>query len=154
MPHGVEIIAFANNVALIARSTVTFKVEELLEEVAEITLKWLENIGLEVAVTKSETMLFTRKRTHNTIRVKMRGTEIPSIPSIKYLGVQLDSKHNFIEHARNAAVKASKMAQNLSRIMPTVGASKSRKRKLLASVVTSQMLYGSQVWADMMELGD
>lgn len=66
----------------------------------------------------------------------MRGSEIPSTPSIKYLGLQLGSKHNFIEHARNAAVKASNAAQNLARIMPNVGASKSRKRKLLASVVT------------------
>lgn len=153
MPQGVEIIAFADDVALVAKSIVTFKVEELLEEAAEITLKWLENTGLEVAVTKSETMLFTKKRTYNTMTVNMRGTDIPSTRSIKYLGVQLDSKLNFKEHSRIASAKASKTAQNLARIMPNVGASKATKRRLLASVVTSQMLYGAQVWADMMQPG-
>lgn len=48
-------------------------------------------------------------------------------------------------------MKASKTAQNLARIMPNVGASKATKRRLLASVGTSQMLYGAQVWADMMQ---
>jgi len=38
MPHGVEIIAFADDVALVAKSVVTFKIEELLEEAAEVTL--------------------------------------------------------------------------------------------------------------------
>lgn len=58
------------------KSTVTFKVKELLEEAAEITLQWPENTGLEVAVTKSELMLFTMKITQYTMTVNMRGTGI------------------------------------------------------------------------------
>lgn len=34
--------------------------------------------------------------------------------------------------------------------MPNVGASKSRKRRLLSNVVMSQMLYGAQTWAERM----
>ncbi|XP_015376851.1 PREDICTED: uncharacterized protein LOC107171138 [Diuraphis noxia] len=43
--------------------------------------------------------------------------------------------------------------RSLGRIMPNVGASKARKRRLLATVITSQTLYGCQVWADKMTLG-
>lgn len=78
MPHGVEIIAFADDVALVPKTVITFKVKELLEEAAEITLQWLENTGLEVAITKSEEMLYNKKRKHNTITVNMRGTDILS----------------------------------------------------------------------------
>lgn len=153
MPHGVEIIAFADDVALVAKSDITSKVEELLEKAAENTLAWLEHAGLEVAIAKSETMLITRRRTNNTIRVTMRGIGISSTRSIKYLGLQLDSKLNFNEHARIASSKASKTVQSLARLMPNVGASKATKRRLLATVVMSQMLYGAQSWADMMQPG-
>ncbi|CAH1732926.1 unnamed protein product [Aphis gossypii] len=85
--------------------------------------------------------------------VNMIGTDILTTRSIRYLGVQLDSIINFIEHSRKTTVKASKTAKNIARIMPKVGASKATKRKLLASVVQSQMLYGTQVWADMMQPG-
>lgn len=61
---------------------------------------------------------------------------------IKYLDLQLDSKLNFIEHSRTVVVKASKTVQNRARIIPNVSASKSTNRRLLASVVTSQMLEG------------
>lgn len=35
--------------------------------------------------------------------------------------------------------------------MPNGGASKQRRRKLLVKVVTSQLLYGTQEWAYMMQ---
>jgi len=37
--------------------------------------------------------------------------------------------------------------------MPNIGASKHTKRRLLALVVTSQLLYGAEVWADLMRPG-
>lgn len=104
------------------------------------------------AIHKSETMVITRKRTHNAIKVRMRGAEIESSRSIKNLGLQVDSKLYFKEHASMVAAKVSKTAQNLARIMSNVGALRSAKRRFLASVVMSQMLYGAQVWANTMKL--
>lgn len=59
---------------------------------------------------------------------------------------------NFYEHARTIASKASKTINNLSRIMPNLSATRPRRKKLIASVVYSQLLYGSQVWSDKMGL--
>ena len=57
------------------------------------------------------------------------------------------------EHASVVVGKTSNTAQNLARKMPNIGASKSTKRRLLASMVTSQMLYEARAWADMMKPG-
>lgn len=48
---------------------------------------------------KSETILFTKKRKNNQINVVIRGHSIESKATVKYLGLHLDSKLNFKEHA-------------------------------------------------------
>lgn len=92
-------------------------------------------------------------KTRNTLAISLIGTRIESKESIKYLGVHLDPKLNYSIHAKIAADKATTMNRSLGRIMPNVGWSKARRRKLLATVITSQSLYGCQVWADKMTLG-
>jgi len=95
-------------------------------------------------------MAITNRRKQNPINVKMRIIEIASSISIKYLGLQLDLKLRFKEHVTVVTMKANKITQNIARIMPNLGVSKSMKRRLLATVVTSQLLYEAQSWADMM----
>lgn len=147
MPEGVELIAYADDVAITARANENYKVERMLEDAAEKVIKWLEDTGIELAIQKSETILFTRKRKHNQINVVIRGQTITSKGTIKYLGLHLDSKLKFDEHARVAANKADEATNRLTRIMPNTGGAKSHRRKLLASVTQSIMLYGAPVWA-------
>jgi len=61
MPQGMEFIAFADDVAIITKSTTTPRIEEMLEEGVEIALKWLENAGLKVAVERTEVLIITIK---------------------------------------------------------------------------------------------
>jgi len=67
--------------------------------------------------------------------------------SINYLGVHLDSKWSFGYHAKESAAKASKVTQNLAKIMPNISAAKWRKRILYSNVVHSILLYGAPMWA-------
>lgn len=150
MPIGVETIAYADDFALIATAKSIEQIEGLLEEAAGIALRWTREIGLMVATEKSELIVFTNRRVRNIATVMVEGIEIESKKSMKYLGVHLDPKLNFIGHAKIVANKAAITARKLGKIMPNIGASKSRKRKLLATVVMSQMLYGAQVWAERM----
>jgi len=69
MPQVVELIAIANDVAIIVRSTTTSRFGELLEETAENILKWLENAGMEIAVEKTKVLIITNKMTNNTVNV-------------------------------------------------------------------------------------
>ena len=71
---------------------------------------------------------------------------------VKYLGLLLDNKLSFYEHIRQASEKASKVAATLSWLMANVGGPKPSSRKLLMSVVHSILLYGAEVWAEVLEV--
>jgi len=64
------------------------------------------------------------------------------------LGVQLDTRLSFLEHAKTEVSGAKSTAVALSRLMPNVGGPLQSKRSLLMSVVNSRFLYGTQVWSD------
>ncbi|KAL4088732.1 hypothetical protein QTP88_023816 [Uroleucon formosanum] len=68
--------------------------------------------------------------------------------TIRYLGVQLDTRMTFVEHFNTVAAGARKAAVAIERLMPNVGGPSQSKRSLLMSVVHSRLLYGAAVWAD------
>jgi len=45
-------------------------------------------------------------------------------------------------------VKAGATAEALGRILPNVGGAREKKKRLLAAVVTNQLLYAAPIWAD------
>lgn len=147
VPEGVELIAYADDVAITASSNYKLTVERLLEDAAEKITVWLEKTGIELAAQKSETILFTRKRTNNKISVMLQSHLIQSQETVKYLGLCMDTKMRFIDHARMVAQKADKAISMLTRIMPNTGGAKSHRRRLLPSVTQSIIMYGAPVWA-------
>lgn len=150
LPIGVSFLAFADDVALVAEAKDSIALGHLLSKSAEIVQRWLLNIGLELATHKSEALIITKTRTHNTMTISIDEQEIKAEKSIKYLGLQIDCKLNFTEHANITAAKANKVAQNIRRILPNISMAKPTKRKLISSVVQSILLYGTPNWADRM----
>ena len=71
--------------------------------------------------------------------------------SIKYLGVQLDRRLSFGEHLKIAAAKAIQCRANLTRLMPNINGPREAKRRLVASVVQSKLLYAAPVWANALQ---
>lgn len=82
--------------------------------------------------------------------INIEGEKIEAGKNIKYLGITIDSKLNFTQHAKTTAEKANKVAQNISRIMPNISMAKPRKRRLIGIVVQFILLYGAPNWADRM----
>uniref|UniRef100_A0A2H8TIE5 Reverse transcriptase domain-containing protein n=1 Tax=Melanaphis sacchari TaxID=742174 RepID=A0A2H8TIE5_9HEMI len=148
LPTGVEYLAFADDVALVARAADSIELERLLATSAQIVNDWLVEIGLALAEDKCELTILTKTRTHNDISVTINGHTVNSKKCIKYLGVHIDSGWRFTEHARTVAEKADKVVRRLSRIMPNISAAKPTKRKLLSNVAHSILLYGSPTWAE------
>lgn len=107
---------------------------ELLKETAETIVDWLAGIGIELALEKSELLIPTRKRTHNTLEIRVKGQVIASRPSVQYLGVHLDQKANFKTHATMVAKRADDATRALRALMPNTGGPRHRARKLLAAV--------------------
>lgn len=80
--------------------------------------------------------------------IVINGIEIKATKNIKYLGLKLDPKLNFTEHAKIIAAKASEAVKKLSRILSNVSMARSAKRRLLSSVVQSILLYRAPNWAN------
>lgn len=148
LPPGVEYLAFADDVALVARARDSIQLEQLLNASAQTVSDWLRETGLAIAEHKCEAMVITRTRTHNDINITINGYQVTPKKCIKYLGVNIDSGWRFTEHAKIVAAKAGKVVQRLSRIMPNISAAKPTKRKLLSNVAHSILLYGAPVWAE------
>ena len=55
---------------------------------------------------------------------------------------------SFGEHLKIAAAKAVQCGANLARLMPNIDEPKEAKRRLVASVVHSKLLYAATVWAN------
>lgn len=150
-PEGVTIIGFADDIALVARDknerTLMNKVNTGLLMVAN----WMQGNLLELAPLKTQAVLLTKKRKIPTISFDLLGNIIRPKGSIKYLGIWLDSKLTFSEHVNKTVEKAQRTVTALSTIMPNVGGPRASKRKLLNSVVISQLLYGAPVWQSVTE---
>jgi len=154
LPINVKFLAYADDVALVAEARDTIQLEQLLTVAAQRVNGWLTEKGLKLALHKCETMVVTKTRTHNDMRIIIDGHLVQTCQSLKYLGIQLDSKWSFSDHAKIVSAKAGKVVQNLSRIMPNISTAKSRKRKLLSNVVHSILMYGAPVWSqDMSKMG-
>jgi len=150
LPQSVTPIAFADDIALVSKARENYNIEKDLTEAASSASDWLREAGLHIAAQKSEVLIITSRRKHNDVDVTVEGAKVQTSSSIRYLGIQIDSKLNFIEHANIVSAKASAACQKLSRIMPNISAATPRKRKLLGNVVNSLLLFGAPIWANRM----
>jgi hypothetical protein len=63
LPPDTEFIAYADDLALVARSKYNYELEDKLSRGAEVVRAWLLSNGLQLATDKSEIIIFTRTRT-------------------------------------------------------------------------------------------
>lgn len=148
LPKGSHITAFADDAALLITAKSTSMLEIIGNEALRRVTRWLSRAGLELAVHKTEAILFTRRRKANPPSLKLGDFEVPFVKSLRYLGVFLDSRLTFSEHTTRAAAKAAVAGEQIARLMPNVGGPKTSRRKLLNEIVTSTLLYGAPIWAN------
>jgi hypothetical protein len=110
----VEYLAFANDVALVAKAIDSIGLEQRLILSAQRVNDWLTRTGLSLAAQKCETMVITNTRTYNDMTITIDGYHMESSKCVKYLGINIDSRWWFSKHARIVAAKAGKTVQGLS----------------------------------------
>ena len=104
-----------------------------------------------MAPEKTEALLVTDRRSFQYPRIVLGENEVQWKTSIKYLGVQLDRRLSFGEHLQIAAAKVIECEANLARLMPNIGGPREAKRRLVASVVHSKLLYAAPVWTNALQ---
>lgn len=96
LPRGARYLAFADDVAIIAKAPDSWQLENILDDAAERIRAWLQYTGLQLAVQKSEVLVISRRRRHNELALQIGGTPIIAGKDLKYLGVQVDGKLSFM----------------------------------------------------------
>lgn len=146
LPEEATLVGFADDVVLIIKA----KNEEILTNTANRSLlrvsDWMESKHLELAPEKTEAVVLTSRRKMEPITFDLNGTVIRPSKAIKYLGVWLDTKMTFAEHVSKTITKGEKTVSALASLMPNIGGPRASKRRVISSVVHSQVLYGAPAW--------
>ena len=99
-----------------------------------------------MAPENTEALLVTDRRSFKYPKIVLGEHEVEWKKSIKYLGVQLDRTLGFSEHLQIVTAKAIQCGSALTRLMPNIGGPREAKRRLVASVVNSKLLYAAPIW--------
>ena len=99
-----------------------------------------------MAPKNTETLLVTDRRSCKYPKILLGEHEIEWKKSIKYVGVQLDRRLSFGEHLQIVTAKAIQCGAALTRLMPKIGGRRKAKRRKVASMVNSKLLYAAPVW--------
>ena len=151
LPSGTSIIGFADD-ALVGSAAEDVRILELrINESLWRTKLWLDSSGLKMATEKTEALLLTDRISFQYPRIVLGEHEDEWKISIKYLGVQLDRRLSFGEHLQIAAVKAIQCGGNFTLLMANIDGPREAKRRLVASVVLSKLLYAAPVWANALQ---
>jgi len=148
MPDGIKLIAFADDVAVVAVAHNAELVEGIANPALSTICEWMAENGLRLAPEKSECVVLTKKRAYRDPVLYVDGCPVTVKKAVRYLSVQLDTRLSFGTHAESVSSGARNAASALGRLMPNVGGPVQCKRSLLMSVVHSRLLYGVAVWAD------
>lgn len=151
LPRGVEIIGFADDIVITTVGESTAEVETLTSEAVEAVGRWLDTAKLQLAHHKTEVMLVSNCKIPVPALITAGEHEIRSKRQLKYLGVMLDDRLNFNKHVEYVCEKAAKSQAALARIMPNTYGPRSSRRRLIASVTTSQLRYGGPTWIKALE---
>lgn len=148
VPPGVQLVGFADDLAVVGTGATGALLEEAVNPTLVAIDGWMRSRGLELAHQKSEAIILSRRRAFVPPQLTVGGHPIPLRDRLRYLGVILDKRLTFAAHVETVAGKAARSATALARLMPNVGGPVQWKRRLLNSVVESQLLYAAPVWIE------
>lgn len=153
MPDGVEIIAYADDLALFAAGRDEAEVADMVDCAVLAIGRWMSSNGLQIAPEKTEVLLVSGRRVLRPVVFNVLGHRISPSREVKYLGIWFDHRMGFASHIAHTVSKALVVTRAMSRLMANKGGPMSCTRRLLASVTTSVMMYGVPVWAEALETG-
>lgn len=146
---GCRVIGYADDILIIGTGRTVDLIRSRTNQAIVRVMRRLDVLGLTVAPEKTEAVLFRGKsRPDLNPVIRLRGTYIRMPPSMKYLGIMLDSRMNFSAHFKYAQEKMNKVTRALCRLMLNLGGPMEYKRRLYANVLASVALYGAPIWCD------
>lgn len=125
--------------------------EQAMNAALERLAAWMDELGLGLAVHKTQVVACTRKRAKSLPVIVLRGERIALRGNIEYLGLEIDKRLSFESQVEATGPKALRVPTQLTRLMSNVGGPRESRRKLLTSVAHSVLLYASPAWGHKLE---
>lgn len=149
LPALCELICYADDTLIVSKATRPADAIFKAKIASAMVMGRIADIGLQVALGKTEAILFYNKRqmTFDSC-IDLPGGSIPINKNIKYLGVVLDHRIRFKKHFLYVRSKASRVIRALWKLMPNTRGPDQCRRKLYEHIINSIILYASPVWAD------
>jgi len=149
---GVTPIGYADDCAVIASGIDLRAIESNLQRAVNIAVAWGVENGLTFSPSKSETILFTRKRESKNVKWNLQpiiisGQEIPIVKHAKYLGITFDKELTMTAHIKDKINKSrSKMGMIRSAVGIRWGPAPLLLKWCFSAIVRPALTYGSLVW--------
>jgi len=140
----VSILQYADDIAVYISNKCINSACSSLSASLNTLKKWLNDNGLELSVSKSCTVLFTRQRMPPPLTVYYDGIPIKAKTHTKFLGLIMDSKLNGISHCDYIADKCER-SLNILRCLAGVwwGAHPLSLKLIYNAIIRSVIDYGS-----------
>ena len=143
---GVDLLAYADDLALIVKAKSMHDLRQRAERATEQVCMWMDEVGLEVAPQKTEAVVLIGGRRDANFEFHMRGKTVRPNANLRYLGVTFQAGGGFTEHIKRITAKAEIQCMALSKLMPNWSILGQTKRKIMATVQNSTILYGAEAW--------
>lgn len=152
LPEDCRTVAYADDLGLIVEADYKDELCEKTDVAILIIESWMSENHLKLAPHKTEAVILKGERNRNGVVFHIMGMPFAPQKSVRYLGIWLDEKLSFKEHILQIKKKAEAKVAALARIMPNIGGPSYEKRKVLAGVAKSIMMYGAPIWGAAMKV--
>ncbi|KAL5261287.1 hypothetical protein ACHWQZ_G007107 [Mnemiopsis leidyi] len=99
--------AFADNLSITIGGIDIPTLRDLCQLYLNIIDSWCHSIGVKLSAIKTQAIMFNRKHSWNLDkRLTLRGTTVPFVKAVRYLGIALDSKLLWKPHMEAASKKS------------------------------------------------
>ena len=144
LPEGVRPLAYADDLALLVTAKKEDDLERQANEALSAVARWMMTNGLELAPEKTEAILLSGRKKCRELNIVLNEHRVELSKKAKYLGVVLNPSLSGTAHVEYVVGKVSRVVSDLSKIMPRTRGAGEQKRRLLATVADSTVLYAAR----------
>lgn len=149
----VKLIAYADDLAVIVLGRTLVELENRATAAVLTVKETIEDMGLRIAQAKTEAVILYGGRRLMEMKIPMSDEQhVTTSEKIKYLGVMLGRNLRYTYHINWVCDRAVSLVNALRRIIPSTGGPGLLRSRVIASTVTSAVLYGAAAWAPVMDL--
>lgn len=145
-----ETIAYADDLVVLIKRNSRADIERVGNEVIGKLKEWCELHKLRVSATKTTAMLMKGTLDKERMpRLKLEGKNIKYSTEVRYLGIIINNKLNFIAHVKYLRDKLTKFVMMIRRLVRDEwGLKKNVLKVLYRAVVVPITTYGATAWFD------